>query len=50
MKIEIKSRWTGKVIFECEAGNIRLAVEAAVEKEINLTGAYLTGAYLLPQG
>src|SRR5262245_10553583 len=33
MKFEIKHRWTGKLLFECEADSIKLAVELAIEKE-----------------
>ena len=41
MKIEIKHRCTGSVLFELEIGSIKLAVEAAVKG-----GAYLSGAYI----
>ena len=48
MKIEIKCRFTGSVLFEHEAKNnsIKLSVIAAVEKKISLRGADLSGADL----
>jgi len=46
MKIEIKNRWNGTLIFECEAASIRLAVKLAVEKRINLRGSDLRGSDL----
>ena len=53
MKIVIKHRYTGAVLFEHEATEqqasglaMRAALEAAVEKRANLRGAYLDGAYL----
>ena len=53
MKIEIKCRFSGKVLFEHEAKNntLRLTLEAGVKAgaylgRANLTGANLTGAYL----
>jgi hypothetical protein len=48
MKIQIKSRWSGEVIFEhyCENNTIAITLRAAVEIEANLYGAYLEGAYL----
>jgi uncharacterized protein YjbI with pentapeptide repeats len=46
MKFEIKSFWSGKILFECEAGSLKLALEAAVSTGADLTGAYLKGAYL----
>ncbi len=46
MKFEIKHRFTGSILFECEALNLRLAVEAAVEKKVDLRDAYLGGANL----
>ncbi len=46
MKFEIKHRWSGSVLFECEALSLRLAVEAAVEKGADLEGADLEGADL----
>ena len=49
--IEIKSRWTGAVLYSGEHANVKKAVEAAVKAGVyladaNLTGANLTGAYL----
>jgi uncharacterized protein YjbI with pentapeptide repeats len=41
MKIEIKNRWTGSVLFSCEADSMNLAVKLAIE-----AGAYLRGANL----
>ena len=58
MLIEIKSRFTGRVLFSrtAEGNTIKATVEAAVSARANLadanlggahlTGAYLTGAYL----
>ena len=58
IKIEIKNRWTGSVLFEYEKENntIKDTIEKAVErganlgganlKYANLTGANLEGAYL----
>ena len=48
MKIEIKCRFSGKVLFEHEAKNntLRLTLEAGVKAGANLDGAYLTGANL----
>jgi hypothetical protein len=45
-KIEIKSRWSGSVLFSLETESLKLCVEAAVEQGANLKGAYLKGAYL----
>jgi uncharacterized protein YjbI with pentapeptide repeats len=48
MKIEIKNRYTGQVIFshDCENNTIKLTVELAVNLKINLSRAYLSGANL----
>ena len=46
MKIEIKHRWNGSVLFSFETDTIKLAVEAAVKQGADLKGAYLKGAYL----
>ena len=46
MKIEIKNRWTGTVIFACEAGSMKLAVKAAIEAKADLRWADLRGADL----
>ena len=46
MKIEIKNRWTGTVIFACEAGSMKLAVKAAIEAKADLSGADLRRADL----
>ena len=46
MKIEIKSIYTGSILFSIEAGSLKLAVEAAVKGGAVLTGAVLTGAVL----
>ena len=43
---EIKSRFTGSVLFSLETENFKLCVEAAVKADANLTGADLAGAYL----
>jgi hypothetical protein len=46
MKIEIKNRWTGAVVFECDKDSIRMGVEFAVLSRANLYGASLSGASL----
>ena len=55
MKFEIKSRWTGAVIFtadiDCDDGashsiNLGFAVKVAVNANANLAHAYLANAYL----
>ena len=48
MKIEIKGRFTGSVLFEhsVKDNTINLTVLAAVEKKVSLSGADLRGAYL----
>ena len=48
VKIEIKNRWTGSVLFvyEDEDNTIKKTVEKAKEKGANLTDAYLRGANL----
>jgi len=46
MKIEIKHRFSGAVLFSCEAGGIKMAVEQAAEAKANLTGANLSRANL----
>lgn len=46
MKIQIKNRFDLSVIFECEAESMKIAVELAIEKKINLSGANLSEANL----
>jgi len=46
MKIEIKCRWEGKILFSIATESIKLAVEAAVKSGAYLTGADLRGADL----
>ncbi|HZL98651.1 MAG TPA: pentapeptide repeat-containing protein [Planctomycetota bacterium] len=46
MKFEIKHLVSGALLFECEAGSLRLAVQLAVERKTDLEGANLKGAYL----
>ena len=51
MEFEIKSRWSGKILFSIETKSFKLAVEAAAEsgadlRDADLSGAYLRGAYL----
>ena len=46
MHFQIKSRFTGSILFEGEFGSLKLCVEAAVEKRVYLWGADLGGAYL----
>ena len=46
MKIEIKNRFSGAVLFGVEAESWRVAVEIAVKQGANLGGANLGGAKL----
>jgi len=46
VKIEIKHRFTGAVLFSLETESLKLCVEAAVKSEAYLRGAYLGGANL----
>jgi len=48
VKLEIKCRYTDSVLFEHDAkdNSIKIAVTAAVEKKVSLSGAYLSGADL----
>ena len=46
MLFEIKSRFTGSVIFSLETSSFNLCVEAAVKSRANLYGANLSGADL----
>jgi len=46
MKVTILNRWTGKVILECEAGSLKLAIEAAASSGASLDGASLRNASL----
>ena len=46
VKIEIKNRWTGDILFSSTKETIREAVIEAVAKGANLKGANLKGAYL----
>ncbi|WP_186158948.1 pentapeptide repeat-containing protein [Burkholderia gladioli] len=46
MKIEILNRWTLKVMFECEADSMKVAVELACKQGADLRGADLSGADL----
>ena len=48
MKIEIKNRWTGAVIFshDSEENSMRITVEAAIEAKANLSRANLSRADL----
>src|SRR3990167_9286646 len=46
MKIEIKHRISGIVMFSIEAESWKIAVEAAVKSRANLSGANLSGANL----
>jgi len=43
---EIKSRFTGKILFSLETESLKLAVEAAVKSRADLRGADLRGADL----
>jgi uncharacterized protein YjbI with pentapeptide repeats len=46
MKIEIKSRWTGSILFEGDFTCLAEAVKTAVQAAKNLSGANLSGANL----
>jgi len=46
MKIEIKNRFSGSVVFSTEADTLKIAVTAALIAEANLSEAYLSGADL----
>jgi uncharacterized protein YjbI with pentapeptide repeats len=46
MNIQIKSWVNGSVLFECDAGSIKLAVELAISKKIDLSSANLRFADL----
>ena len=46
MKFEIKSRFSGAVLFSLETESIKLCVEAAVKSRADLRGANLGGAKL----
>ena len=46
MKFEIKSRFSGNVLFSLETETLKLCVEAAVKSGANLYGADLSGANL----
>jgi hypothetical protein len=46
MKIKIKHRISGGILFTLETKSLKLAVEAAVEAKTDLAGAYLAGADL----
>jgi len=46
MKIEIKHRWTGTILFALETESLKLCVEAAVKSKVSLNGANLYGANL----
>jgi hypothetical protein len=46
LKFEIKSRYTGAVLFELECGSMRLCIEAAVKSGADLSRADLSGANL----
>ena len=49
MKIEIKHRYTGSVLFshEAEENSLKITLEMAVKARANPTDAYLAGAYLV---
>ena len=46
MKVEIKSWFTGEILFECEAASLRIAVELALKAKANLRSADLSYANL----
>lgn len=44
MKFEIRSRWSGHILFAGQFDSLKLCVEAAVESRTNLSEAHLFGA------
>ena len=46
MKIQIMHRFETRVLFECEADSLKIAIEMAVKQKINLSGADLSRANL----
>ena len=46
MRIQIKSRFDDRLLFECEAETMLVALQMAVAAKAYLGGAYLGGAYL----
>ena len=48
MKVEIKNRWSGEVLFSIEADSWKIAVEAAIKAKANLSEADLSRANLRP--
>ncbi len=42
MMIEIKSRWTGAILFAIETDTWRLAVEASQQRQAVVGGAYVS--------
>jgi hypothetical protein len=46
MKIEIKHRFNGAVLFSCEADSMKIAVKLAIEAKANLSDADLSRANL----
>jgi uncharacterized protein YjbI with pentapeptide repeats len=46
MRFEIKNRWNGSMIFECDADSLKLAVELAISKRISLRDSDLSGSDL----
>ena len=46
MKIEIKNRWSGNVIFEADADSLKIGVQMAIKSDANLRGANLSDADL----
>jgi len=46
MKIEIKNKWSGAILFEGQFGSLRPCLEAAVSRDANLSDANLRSADL----
>ena len=46
MNIQIKHRFNGSVLFECEAESLKAALEIGIGENADLGGAYLRNAYL----
>jgi hypothetical protein len=44
--IQIKHRYSGKVLYECEAANVRICIESALKAGANLSGSDLSGSNL----
>jgi len=46
LNFQIKNKWSGNVLFEIEAGSLKLAIELAIKSRADLSRADLSGADL----